>query len=166
MMIGIDIDDTLADWTPAPGATPESVTSPAPMADSLQTLHRWQAAGVHLLYVTGRSRTRQDETLHWLRRHGYPLAGHVYFQEDYAGQTKAQLLHGLGADGLIDDSLDNCQACASLGLRGYWRRVDASEKMPPLLDTVHPWHAWQELDVVIAPWLTAFVRADEPERQP
>ncbi|MEX0653458.1 MAG: hypothetical protein WD534_13790 [Phycisphaeraceae bacterium] len=163
MMIGIDIDDTIADWTPAPGESSESVKAPAPMTDSLQTLHHWQAAGVDLFYVTGRSRTRKDETRHWLRRHGYPLPDRVYFQEDYAGQTKAQFLHGLGADCLIDDSLDNCQACSLLGLRGYWRRVDASAKTPPLLDAVHPWHAWRELAAALAPWLRAFVPTDEPE---
>ena len=115
MRIGIDIDGVLADMA---GAAPPAPAGPLP-ADFWESLDEIEPGMVRQLaeiataerwdvcFLTRRPETTgapaQVQTERWLERHGFPRP-----RVHIVRGSRGKLVHALGLDLLIDDTLDNC----------------------------------------------------------
>jgi len=98
-----------------------------------------------LIIVTGRSRERAEYTHEWLDRH-FPKVFHdahfIGLWHEGRGKTKAEVCIKIGADILIDDSVDQAIACANAGIRvllfgNYsWNQAD---ELPEPIERVMNW---------------------------
>lgn len=142
VLIGVDIDDTIAIWR----VEPPYLANPDPEASGI--LHAWLDAGVaDIVYITSRKRERCEETRGWLSEHGFPLPDTVLFEEDIP-LGKPAALRALGAVALIDDMPGTMAAAASEGLYAFWRDIPKNRHMPPpeKHPRLIPWRNWSEVD--------------------
>lgn len=143
-LIGVDIDDTLADWT----EFPPYAAIPSP--DSVRILNLWhQTQQVQIVYITSRKRERQTETVAWLTVHGYPEPTRVLFEEDSIG-GKPATLRKRNAVALIDDMPATMEVAAEAGLKAYWRDIPKNKHFPRPAPhpNLLPWHTWADLEAV------------------
>ena len=144
-LIGVDIDDTLADWA----ETPPYEAFPSP--DSVRILNHWHATRqTDIVYITSRKREREADTVAWLSVHGYPVPTRVLFEEDCRG-GKPFTLRKLNAVALIDDMPSTMEVAAEEGLKAYWRDIPKNNRFPrpaPHPNLI-PWQTWTDLETLV-----------------
>ena len=144
-LIGIDIDDTIADWA----EEPPYEAYPSPYAQNV--LRRWIVEEtMQILYITSRPRERRSETETWLRQNRFPHPDRVLYEEDSVG-GKPATLRKLGAPGLIDDMPSTQSVAAAEGLLAFWRDIPKNQRFtaPPPHENLIPWKNWLELDQLV-----------------
>lgn len=154
LFLGIDIDDTIADWEETPPY------SAKPSLRSQEVLTDWVNEGwVKIVYITSRPRSRSQETTDWLIRYRYPQPHNVLYEEDIKG-GKPSTLNKLGAHGLVDDMPNTQKVACREGLYALWRDIPKNNRFPrpPEHPQLLPWKTWDELDRLVHQLVKDFVQ--------
>lgn len=151
MIVGIDIDSTLAEW---PECEDWHLLEPIdliPFANCVNVVNGWANDGATIVYITYRSdRWRHgilSITVDWLKKHGLPNPTGVYSSSI---GSKIPIIRELGIAAMIEDDIEVCKECVGANVPCFLHMVPHNifriENQGIKLDGISTFHSWNELD--------------------